>query len=102
MFKRIKPLIDWIKRHKYISVTAIFLFIIFFADEKNMIKHFKNKYQISQLENEIEEMQRDSLEIIKRQAQLNFRGDIEELEDLAREKYGMHKDNEDVFVIVED
>ena len=44
-------------------------------------------------------MKRDSIEIINRQAQLDYRGDVEVIEDLAREKYGMHKDNEDVFVI---
>ena len=99
MLKKIIPLLSWIKRHKYLSVTIVFVLIIVVIDDNNMFKHFKNQAVIAELEDEIAMMKRDSVEIINRQAQLDFRGDVEAIEDLAREKYGMHKDNEDVFVI---
>lgn len=99
MLKKLLPLFDWIKRHKYISATIVFLFIIFVVDDNNMFKQYKNQRVIAELEEEIETMKRDSAEIIKRQLQLDFRGDIEAVENLAREKYGMQKDNEDVFVV---
>lgn len=98
MLKKLLPLFAWIKRHKYLSVTAVFFFIIFVIDDNNMFKHYKNQHLISELENEIAEMKRDSAEIIKRQSQLDFRN-VEAVEELAREKYGMHKDNEDVFIV---
>jgi cell division protein FtsB len=64
-----------------------------------MFKQYKNQRVIAELEEEIETMKRDSAEIIKRQMQLDFRGNVEAVENLAREKYGMQKDNEDVFVV---
>lgn len=99
MFKRIRPAIDWVKRHKYISVTIVFLLIILFVDDKNMIKHISNQQTISELEDEIAEMKRDSAEIVRMQSQIDYRGDVKAIENIAREKYGMQKDNEDVFII---
>lgn len=102
MFKKIRPAIAWVINHKYLSVTIAFLFIIIVVDDNNMFRHYKNQHVIAELEDEIASMKRDSVEIVNRQQQLDFRGDVKVVEDLAREKYGMHKDNEDVFVIEED
>ena len=99
MLKKLFPILEWIKKHKYLSVTIVFLLILVVFDDNNMFKHYKNKTIIAELEDEIAAMKRDSVEIINRQAQLDYRGDVEAIEDLAREKYGMHKDNEEVFVI---
>ncbi len=101
MLKKLLPVFDWIKRHKYIAVTIVFLFIIFIVDDNNLFKHYKNQHAILELEAEIADMKRDSAEIMSRQLQLDYRGDVEAIENLAREKYGMHKDNEDVFVVEE-
>ena len=90
---------QWIKRHKYLTVTIVFLLIILVIDDNNMFKHYKNQSIIAELEDEIAAMKRDSVEIVNRQNQLDYRGDVKVIETLAREKYGMHKDNEDVFVI---
>lgn len=89
----------WVKRHKYLAVTLVFLLIVVVIDDNNMFKHYKNQRIISELEEEIETMKRDSAEIVNRQNQLDYRGDVTVIEDLAREKYGMHKDDEEVFVI---
>lgn len=99
MIKKILPVLHWVKRHKYLTVTLVFLLIIVVIDDNNMFKHYKNQRIISELEEEIETMKRDSAEIVNRQKQLDFRGDVKVIEDIAREKYGMHKANEDVFVI---
>lgn len=99
MIKKILPVLHWVKRHKYLAVTLVFLLIIVVIDDNNMFKHYKNQRIISELEEEIETMKRDSAEIVNRQKQLDFRGDVKVIEDIAREKYGMHKANEDVFVI---
>lgn len=98
MLRKLLLVFAWIKRHKYLAVTILFLLIIFVVDDKNMFRHYKNQRTISQLEEEIEEMKRDSMEIVKRQSQLDFRN-VEAIEEIAREKYGMHKDNEDVFIV---
>lgn len=99
MIKKILPVLHWVKRHKYLAVTIVFLLIIVVIDDNNMFKHYKNQRIISELEEEIETMKRDSAEIVNRQRQLDYRGDVKVIEDIAREKYGMHKANEDVFVI---
>lgn len=101
IFKQCRPFISWVKRHKYLSVTIVFVLIIFVVDDKNVIMHFKNQHKISELENEIAVMKRDSSEIVKLQSQLDYRGDINAIEDLARDKYGMTKENEEVFIIKE-
>lgn len=99
MIKKILPVLNWVKKHKYLAVTLVFLLIIVAIDDNNMFKHYKNQRIISELEEEIETMKRDSAEIVNRQKQLDYRGDVKVIEDIAREKYGMHKANEDVFVI---
>lgn len=93
------PILVWIRKHKYLSVTIVFLLIIVVFDDNNVFKHYKNQLQIAELEEEIATMKRDSIDIVKRQAELDYRGNVDMIEDLAREKYGMHKDNEDVFII---
>ena len=99
MLKKLMRVINWIRQHKYISVTIVFLLIILVFDDNNLIKHYRNQHAIAELEREIEDMKKDSVEIIKKQQQLDYKGDIKAIEDLAREKYGMHKENEEVFVI---
>ena len=99
MIKKILPVLRWVKRHKYLAVTLVFLLIIVVIDDNNMFKHYKNQRIISELEEEIETMKRDSAEIVNRQKRLDYRGDVKVIEDIAREKYGMHKADEDVFVI---
>ena len=96
MLKKILPVLDWIKRHKYLSVTVVFLLIIVVIDDNNMFKHIRNQAVISELEDEIATMKRDSAEIVKRQNRLDYRGDVDAIEELAREKYDMHKDNENL------
>lgn len=99
MLKKFLSVLHWFKEHKYLSVTIVFLFIVVVVDDNNMFKYYKNRRIILELEEEIATMRRDSAEIVNRQNQLDYRGDVRVIEDIAREKYGMHKDDEDVFVI---
>lgn len=101
MFKKVMPVINWVRSHKYIFVTIVFLAIVLVIDDNNMFKHIKNQRAISELEDEIAQMKRDSVDIMMKQAELEGNGDIGAVEKLARDKYGMHKENEEVFVIVE-
>lgn len=92
---------NWIRRHKYISVTIVFLVIIFAVDDNSIIKHFDNRRTISVLEDEIEQMKKDSAVIMQKQELLDRNCDKDVVEKLARDKYGMHKENEEVFIIEE-
>lgn len=105
MFRKIAsavmPVMRWIRCHKYISVTVVFLVIIFVIDDNSIIKHFDNRHTISMLEDEIEQMKRDSAVIMQKQELLERDCDVVVVEKLARDKYGMHKENEEVFIIEE-
>jgi cell division protein FtsB len=98
---KVIPVWNWIRCHKYISVTIVFFVIIFVVDDNSIIKHVDNRLTISVLEEEIEQMKRDSAVIMQKQEQLDSKCDREVVEKLARDKYGMHKDNEEVFIIEE-
>lgn len=93
----IKTFFMWIKSHKYLFVTIAFLLIIVFFDENNLIKHVQNQRQIAALEAENEELRSKRDEIKSKYDDLHK--DAEVTEKVAREKYGMHKENEEVFII---
>ena len=47
---RIVKIWNFLCRHKYMVVTVIFLVIIGFVDENNLIRRAKYKYEIMQLQ----------------------------------------------------
>ena len=65
----------WISKHKYLFVTIAFAVIIGFLDENNMMKHIQNRREIAALE-----------------------ADPVLIEKIARERYGMHKADEEMFI----
>jgi cell division protein FtsB len=99
VFDRIKALINWIKNHKYIFVTIVFLAIIIVVDDNNMISHIKNKATIDNLTDEIREMEADSAEV-QDKLKLYTDGDLSVIEDVAREQ-GLIKKDEDIYIIKE-
>ena len=46
MFARFTKIFNWIKSHKYLFVTIIFLVIVVLIDDKSMIKHFENRHKM--------------------------------------------------------
>lgn len=93
----IAKFLTWVRNNKYWFVTITFLLIIIFFDENNMIRHFQNQREISMLESEIEELKHE-LEVITHKSN-ELHKDLEIMEKVAREKYGMHKEGEEVFII---
>lgn len=86
----------WISKHKYLFVTISFLIIIVFLDENNMMKHIQNKREIATLEAEKAVLQEEYDNLTNKLDELN--ADPELIEKIARERYGMHKANEEVFI----
>lgn len=105
MFKKIKGYASaaflWMKKHKYLVVSIIFFIIVFIIDDNSMVGHISNNRKISELEREIVQLRKDSAHIVQVQAQFEDNGDISEVEKMGRAKYDMHKDNEDIYIIVE-
>jgi cell division protein FtsB len=91
-------LVSIFRRFKYAITTAAFLVWMVFFDRQNYFYRAK-------LDREMETLVKDTLfyhnEISENTRRLNeLNGDRAALEKLGREKYLMKKDDEDVFVIV--
>ena len=83
-------------RHKYLITILSFLVIICFLDQNNLMLRVRHHYQIRELEKEIEhytQIRDHSVQGLQELA-----NDSNNLERIAREKYGMHLPNEEVFI----
>lgn len=79
---------------------AIFIVWVAFFDENKMITQFQYRFELAKLE---EEKQFYLEEIKKINADMQeLQSNPKSLEKFAREKYLMKKENEEVFVIVEE
>ena len=97
-----KTKIQWgnIYKNKYFLAFVIFLFIILFFDDNNLLERFKLigekaelNAQIEYYEQEIEESKRKYIEL---------KTDSKNLEKFAREEYFMKKDKEEIYILVEE
>jgi len=96
MLDRLPP---FTKNFFFIS-TVIFLFWMLFMDSNDFITQYQLKKKLNSLKNEKEYYQ-DKIEEVKKDREELF-SDMDMLEKYAREKYLMKKENEDVYVIVEE
>lgn len=86
--------------NKYIAVLAIFALLMTFCGDQSLMNRLRRAREIARKEAELKEY-KDNInaasEEIKRLNQ-----STENLEKFAREKYHMHADGEDVYLIDED
>ncbi len=85
---------------KYTVVCVLGVLIVGFLDENSVLSHLKNRHRISELEEEIErydaEYRRDQAQI--RELDRNPKA----IEKIARERYFMKAEDEDIFVLSDD
>lgn len=89
----------WI-RNRYTITTLIFLIWLAFFDRNDLYSQYTYRQQLKNLE-----VDRDyyRAEIEKNKSYMKeLMSDPEHLEKYARERYLMKRDNEDIFLIVED
>jgi len=87
------------KNKYFIAAVLIFIWVAFF-DQNNLVERFQNRKELKQLE---EDKIYYKAKIKENAARLNeLKTNKENLEKFAREQYLMKKDNEDVFIIVEE
>ncbi len=87
-------------KNKYaVALTAFFIWILFF-DSNNLISQFRLVFNLNDLHKQktfyLDEIEKDST------ALYILKNDTASLEKFAREKYLMKRDNEDIFLIVEE
>jgi cell division protein FtsL len=97
VLEKIKVVLGWIKKHKYIFVTLVFLAIILVIDDNSLISHMRNRAVIDDLETEIKSMEADSADI-QTKLKLYTADNPEVIEDEAR-KRGLLLKNEDAYII---
>ena len=101
--KKIKSILLHIKRIpalKYIVVTILAVVLIGFVDDNSVWHHIRNKQYIGELEDEIEKYEKLNQ---SNQAQIReLDSNPKAIEKIARERYFMKTDEEDIFVLSED
>ena len=85
---------------KYIVVALIAVVLIGFVDENSVWHHMVNKQRINELQEEIDEYTTQNK---NDQAQIKkLDSDPKAIKKIARERYFMKADNEDIFVLSDD
>jgi cell division protein DivIC len=86
-------------RNKYILTSVLFVLWMLMFDQNNLNERRKNNRDYNQLIKERDYFQSKIEENRKRIQELKTNND--NLEKFAREQYLMKKDNEDIFIIVD-
>ena len=98
--KQILSRIYHIPALKYVVVTLIGIILIGFVDENSVWHHMVNKQRISELQEEIDAY---TLQNKNDQAQIQkLDSDPKAIKKIARERYFMKADNDDIFVLSDD
>lgn len=85
---------------KYVVVCAAGVLIVGFLDENSLWNHLKNRERISEL---MEEKARYNEVFERDKAQIrNLERNPKAMEKIARERYFMKADDEDIFVLSDD
>jgi len=87
-------------RNKFVLTFLFFSVWIIFFDQNNLIDRFSDVKKLNQLEKEKEYYKKQIKE--DQQRILELTSDKDDLEKFAREKYLMKKDNEDIFVVIQE
>ena len=93
-FQRPKWIHRWLNKHLIIFV--IFVAALLFYGDNNFIRSTKNRSQINELKSQIKNYEDSAAMYDAKINELNT--DNESLEKLVREKYGMKRINEEVFI----
>ena len=80
----------------YILITTVFFIWILFLDSNSVVVNIKLKSQINDLENKINQLQKE-IEIDKKL--IATLKNLDSLEKYGREKHLMKKQNEEIFII---
>jgi len=96
----LKDLLLKYAKNKYLLVIVGLLFYLLFLEETDLLTLHKYKSKVGHLESQKEYLEE---EIVKTQESItSLTTDERALEKFAREQHYMKRDNEDVFVFVEE
>ncbi len=99
--KKITGLIwNLLRQFKYVIVVFLGVLIVGFVDENSFMQRFKYEYQIEELRSEIDKYMHRYEADSKRLKELERNPG--EISKIARERYFMKADDEDIFVLSDD
>ncbi len=94
----LKKILPWLK-NKYVYTSLAFILWMLFFDRNDVVSQFELRSNLNQLKEDkayyIEEIKKD------REDMKQLLTNPKNLEKFAREKYLMKKDNEDIFLIIQ-
>ena len=96
MAKRINAIWNFLSHYKYLIVIVIGISIVGFLDDNSFLKHMPYDMQISDLKAEISKYNARHAEDSVRLHEL--KQNPKAIEKIARERYFMKADDEDIFV----
>ena len=86
-------------KNKYFWITSAFVVWMLFFDKNDLLSQYEYHQQVNALKQERDFYTKQTAQVNKDLTELT--SDPAQLEKFAREKYLMKKENEDVFVIVD-
>ena len=95
-----KSVKQWIFRLKYVVALAVFVGAIGFVGESSIVNRIGQQQEISRLKEEIDEYNRKFEQDKKTLNALKH--DPEAIKEVARSRYYMKTDDEDIFIVEED
>lgn len=97
---RIYPILYFIGRKKYLIVSVLGVVIIGFVGENSILKHVQNRMLVREMQAEIDayNMQYEQDEHTLKELQRNPKA----ITKIARERYFMKAEDEDIFVLSDD
>ena len=95
-----RSILYWVFKLKYVVALGVFVIAIGFLGESSIVNRMSQKREISKLKGEISEQDRKFE--ADRQVLEALKHDHESVKEVARSKYYMKTDNEDIFIIEDD
>ena len=98
--KRIQAVASWLNHYKYLIVIVAGVLIVGFFDDNSILQRVKLQMQISDIEDQIARYNKQN-EADRKELNL-LRTNQKAIEKIARERYFMKVDDEDIFVLSDD
>ncbi len=91
-----KKLFEFVQRHQYTIVLVLFILVITVASDNSLVRRASVRREIRSLKGQIERLKQEMEH--NRRVLLEMSNDSLIIEHVARERFNMHKPDEDVFI----
>ena len=98
--RRISIIFNFLGHYKYLIVVVLGCIMVGFVDDNSMLRRLQLQMQITDLQEEIEKYR--SMNDADTKQLRDLQRDSRAVEKIARERYFMKADDEDIFVLSDD